>query len=253
MSKDLVRKQFGLHASAYVTSQVHAKGASLSRLVDLVQPQPDWRVLDLATGAGHTALAMAPHVAHVLASDLTADMLSVAEDLARERGVTNISFEMADAEETPFAGGEFDLVTCRIAPHHFPHVDRFVLEAHRVLRAGGTFAVVDNVVPEGSAGDYVNRFEKLRDPSHHHALALDEWRQALEKAGFVVTNVEAAPKRMAFQPWAERMGAAEEMIVELRRMLESAPNEAADYFRAELDGDGLHFYLSEAIVISQKP
>ena len=71
MSKELVQKQFGEHAEAYATSRVHAQGASLKRLVELIQPQADWRVLDVATAAGHTAYAFAPHVAHVTATDLT--------------------------------------------------------------------------------------------------------------------------------------------------------------------------------------
>ena len=249
MTKDLVRKQFGAHADAYVTSAVHAKGASLARLVELVDPQPGWHALDIATAAGHTALVIAPFVAYVTATDITPEMLPVAAKLAAERGVTNISFETADAEELPFADGSFDLVTCRIAPHHFPHIDRFVSEASRVLRAGGLLAVVDNVVPEGEAGAYVNRFEKLRDPSHHRALALDEWQEALATAGFEVRHVETAPKRMEFEPWAERMGASADIIDELRTMLETAPPAAAEYLRPQWDDGTLYFYLSEAIVI----
>ena len=69
--KSLVRSQFGASAAAYATSKVHAKGASLGRLVELVKPQRSWRALDIATGAGHTAAAFAPHVASVVASDIT--------------------------------------------------------------------------------------------------------------------------------------------------------------------------------------
>ena len=64
MSKSTVQQQFGANAAHYVTSQPHAQGASLARLVELVGPQPDWLLLDVATAAGHTALAFAPHVAH---------------------------------------------------------------------------------------------------------------------------------------------------------------------------------------------
>ena len=59
-SEDLVRQQFGRHANAYATSAVHAQGESLARLTSLTQPQRDWIVLDVSTGAGHTALAFAP-------------------------------------------------------------------------------------------------------------------------------------------------------------------------------------------------
>src|SRR5947207_11761367 len=95
-NKDAVRQQYGAHAEAYVTSPVHAKGASLSRLVELTRPQPDWIVLDVSTGGGHTALAFAPHVRQVIAADLTPEMLAAAEKHAREQGATNIEYRAAD-------------------------------------------------------------------------------------------------------------------------------------------------------------
>ena len=61
-----------------MTSTVHAQGESLARLVELTNPQPTWIVLDVSTGAGHTALAFAPHVAHVVATDLTPQMIEAA-------------------------------------------------------------------------------------------------------------------------------------------------------------------------------
>ncbi|MEO0619799.1 MAG: methyltransferase type 11, partial [Pseudomonadota bacterium] len=71
MPKALNRHQFGVNAEKYATSAVHAKGASLAALVTAMAPEPDWRLLDVATAAGHTALAFAPHVAEVVAGDLT--------------------------------------------------------------------------------------------------------------------------------------------------------------------------------------
>ena len=82
-----VQAQFGPNAAKYATSRVHAKGASLARLVELIEPQAEWTVLDVATAAGHTAFVFAPHVAHVLATDVTPEMLAVAFDLAAEKGI----------------------------------------------------------------------------------------------------------------------------------------------------------------------
>jgi len=77
-----VQTQFGANAEKYATSAVHAKGASLARLVELTAPQPDWRVLDVATAAGHTAFAFAPHVEWITAVDITPEMLTVATEEA---------------------------------------------------------------------------------------------------------------------------------------------------------------------------
>ena len=252
MSKDLVKQQFGAHAAAYATSRVHAEGASLVRLVELLQPQAAWQTLDIATAAGHTAFALAPHVAQVIAADITPEMMAVGQEQAAKRGITNVLFETADAEALPYADAAFDLVTCRIAPHHFPHVDRFIAEAYRVLRPGGWFAVVDNVVPVGEAGDYLNAFEKLRDPSHGRCLSVAEWLAGVAAGGFTVTHHESADKTMTFDDWAVRMGASPETIAELRRMLAEAPVDVAAFLRpTPQDGDWF-FSLVEVIVIGHK-
>ncbi len=93
MSKSLVQEQFGPNAANYVMSDVHAKGKSLQRLVDLVKPEADWQALDIATGGGHTAFAFAPHVKHVVASDLTPEMLMQVQGQVTERAIGNVSHQ----------------------------------------------------------------------------------------------------------------------------------------------------------------
>ena len=247
-----VQAQFGPNAAKYATSPAHAKGASLARLVELLQPQADWSVLDIATAAGHTAFVIAPHVAQVLATDVTPEMLDVAAKLAAEKGIANVAFEQADAEALPFDDARFDLVTCRIAPHHFTDITAFLAEAQRVLKPGGVLAVVDNIVPPGDAGDYVNRFEKLRDPSHVRCLTLDEWRAAFDEAGFHIVTTETAPKRMTFDPWAVRLDATPATIATLRTLLAEAPAAVRDFLQPQGSGEALSFQLSEAIVIGKK-
>src|SRR6266705_3592636 len=156
MTKSLVQEQFGATAAHYLTSKPHAKGKSLERLVELVKPQPGWHALDVATGAGHTAYAFAPHVARVWATDITAEMLDLVRAEAARRKLANIRVAHAKAEALPFDDASFDLVTCRIAPHHFDSIPAFLAETARVLKANGTLALADNVVPPGSVGDYVN-------------------------------------------------------------------------------------------------
>lgn len=264
MNKSLVRQQFGAHAQEYATSRVHAKGASLARLVELLDPQSTWTVLDVATAAGHTAFALAPHVASVTATDITPEMIPVAQNVAAEKGITNVSYRTADAEALPFDDASFDLVTCRIAPHHFPNVDAFVRESYRVLKPGGLLAVVDNVVPGGddatpdgqaqrAAGVYVNAFELRRDPSHVRCLSQEEWRAELAAAGFAHLHDETAPKRMEFAPWVKRMGADDAAQAEIRRMLLDAPPAAATFFAVEGEGEELAFHLIEAIFVARKP
>jgi ubiquinone/menaquinone biosynthesis C-methylase UbiE len=250
--KEKVQQQFGQNAAAYATSTVHAKGASLGRLVELTQPEPHWQVLDIATAAGHTAFALAPHVAHVIASDITPEMLVVAEKLAAEKGITNVTFRQADAEALPFTDGQFDLVTCRIAPHHFPDIDQFLRESARVLRPQGILAVVDNISPDDKIGaNHYNAFEKLRDPSHGRCLSLEEWEQAFFAAGFDLLHQETDSKKIDFADWVDRMQVTPENKTRLRVMLVQAPAPALAFLTPHFAGDRIVFSLSEALFIGQ--
>ncbi len=254
-TKDANRRQFGANAANYATSEVHAKGASLGRLVDLVLPQANWHALDVATAAGHTAFTFAPHVRTVVASDLTPEMIELAEAGAAERGLENVTTELADAEALPFDDASFDLVTCRIAPHHFPDQPRFVNEAARVLRAGGTFAMVDNVVPTNAeVALFCDDWEQRRDPSHVNCLSLDEWQRLCIEAGLDIAHAETAPKLMHFQKWADNMDVAPELRPELLNDLLEATPAVREFLRptgtTEQDAT---FELTEGLIVARKP
>ncbi len=265
MTKSLVQQQFGAHAAAYATSSVHAKGASLGRLVELVRPLSSWQALDIATGAGHTAAAFAPHVARVIASDLTEEMLQESAKLAAAKGLANMETARADAEALPFEDARFDLVTCRIAAHHFPDVATFVAEVWRTLKGGGTFALVDNIAPDAEstpgfsnaelrdAALTYNAFEKIRDPSHGRCLGMAEWSEVLADTGFAVLHKERLPKDMEFAPWAERMGTDAATVDRLRSMLTDGSPALKAFLKPRLDDGKLWFTLDEAIVIARKP
>lgn len=250
MDKKSVQEQFGAHARTYVTSRPHAKGASLRRLVELVEPQPDWQALDIATAAGHTAFAIAPHVTHVWATDITPQMLTVAREQVAERNVDNVTVEHADAEDLPYADGRFDLLTCRIAPHHFPDIDAFLRESVRVLRPGGILAVVDNVVPTGVAGDYVNAFEKLRDPSHGRCLSEEEWQEGYAQVCLELTQHEVLEKQMVFEDWAARHDTA--MQSYLRALLWHGPPQTHEFLHPRSEDGKTFFHLREGLFIGRK-
>jgi ubiquinone/menaquinone biosynthesis C-methylase UbiE len=250
---DLVRKQFGANAAAYVTSTVHAQGESLARLVELTNPQPTWLVLDISTGAGHTALAFAPHVACVIATDLTPQMLEAAGKLAQERGITNVEFRLADAQRLPFDSNYFNLVTNRIALHHYPDMRAAIREMARVCQPGGLVALVDNIVPpQEDAAAFINRFETLRDPSHHWAYSVAQLEDAFAEVQLAVVHSTTLPKSMEFEPWVRRMGASETTRAELRTMLLDAPEGARAFLAPTFVQDKLFFTLTEAILIGRK-
>jgi ubiquinone/menaquinone biosynthesis C-methylase UbiE len=247
----LVQQKFGEAAADYAASAVHATGPSLARLVELIETKPTWRLLDIATGAGHTALAFAPKVAKVTASDITPEMLAEARRLAKERKLGNVVTAQAPAGDLPFPDTSYHLVTCRLAAHHFPDPKSFVREAARVLIPGGTFALVDNVSPDDAdlAAAY-NSFEKLRDPSHGRALGLDEWHALMREAGLTLTASEVMDQDIPFDPWVERMRCTPATTARLKDMLQAEP--LRSYLRPRETEDGFTFTLREAIVVAQK-
>lgn len=265
MSKDLVRELFGANAANYVTSSVHAKGASLQRLVELVGPKADWQALDIATGGGHTALVFAPHVERMIASDLTQEMLDQVAKQVDAQGITNVETRPADAEKLAFDDAAFDLVTCRIAPHHFPDIPAFIGEVFRVLKPGGVFALVDNAAPDAAtnpgfdagelaaAAETYNMFEKIRDPSHNQAWTTGAWLAAIDEAGFDIRHSEILPKKMSFDTWIKNMSVPADKVPGLAAMLHDAAPAFAAYIQKREDADGLGFTIAELLVIAHKP
>lgn len=263
MSGQHVQIQFGPRAAAYARSAVHAHGPDLIRLLDLLPLDPAWRVLDVATGAGHTAHALAPHVRQVVASDLTLPMLAQTRQLAQQKSLPQVMLSAGDAAALPFASATFDLVTCRLAAHHFPRIDQFLAEAARLLPPGGWLAVVDDVVPgsrlrgkkanlQRQAGRYINALEKLRDPSHHACLSQEQWQDLMQAAGFSLIQQELSFMPLDFDDYAARAGVSAANKLRLRAMLLQAPPPVLAFLTPQRVGDRITFHLGKAILIATK-
>ena len=202
-----------------------------------------------------------PTSTHVIASDLTPQMLMVARGLAAERHLANVGFADMRAEALPFADGTFDIVTCRIAPHHFDDVRAFVTEVARVLRPGGLFGLVENVSPDPSimaddaaalaaAADEYNAFEKHRDPSHVRCLTLAEWRGLVADAGLKERHVELLDKPMVLGPWADQQNVGAEIKSDLRAMLLDGSPAFRAFARPQENKGDVDFVLTEAVIIA---
>jgi SAM-dependent methyltransferase len=204
---DLVRSQFGAVAAAYVTSTYHATGPDLAALVQAAALRGTERVLDLGCGAGHAALAIAHGAAHVTAVDVTPSMVATATRLAADRGVKNVSVRVADVVDLPFPDAQFDIVTSRVAAHHFGDPRPALAEALRVLRPAGRLLLIDAVAPEDAALDtFINCVELLRDASHVRDWRPSEWMAMLTEAGFhqpAILEHFAVP--LDGQDWVQRM------------------------------------------------
>ncbi|HZU15875.1 MAG TPA: methyltransferase domain-containing protein [Candidatus Dormibacteraeota bacterium] len=234
--KRLARARFGRQAARYLSSPTHARGEELARMIELARPLGGERLLDVATGAGHTALAFVPWVGEVIALDLAPAMLRTAGRHLRSQGAVRVDLLAGDAEAMPLAASSLDLVTCRYAAHHFPRPERFLAEVARVLRPGGRLVVFDNMVPEDDRVDaFVNRLEGWRDPSHVRSRRPSEWRSLLERAGLELEAMDPLVRRTYdFSDWTARQAMPAADRARLERWLMAAPRDCAEQVQLQV-------------------
>jgi ubiquinone/menaquinone biosynthesis C-methylase UbiE len=249
-----VQQQFGPSADAYATSDVHARGESLKVLLQLLQPESTWHILDIATGAGHTALTTAPHASHVYALDLTPAMLVKTQELAVSRDITNLTAALASGDRLPWPNESIDAITCRLALHHFTDASQAVEEWFRVLRPGGKVGLTDNVVINNIeiANEY-NQFEAKRDPSHHWVWPGTHLESIFTERGFrILTSLELT-KEFEFHQWADRQRVTpEDKAILLNELQQASPGLEA-WLTPRWGADTFHFNLREIVILAQKP
>ena len=227
--KAAVQRQFGNVAVNYATSTVHASGEDLNRMVQIANFDGTERVLDAGCGAGHTALAIAPHVMQVVAYDLTASMLEQVERLASERTVTNLTTHQGDVERLPFEDASFDCVVSRYSAHHWPHPARALAEFKRVLKPDGQFILSDIVAAEDPILDtFLQTVELLRDPSHVRDHSISQWNRMLRDNGFTSEVLFTWQLALDFDSWVTRMATPVASVAMLKTLFDGAPSEVRD-------------------------
>src|SRR6266516_11616 len=167
-------------AQAFRESPTHREGPDLELLVEMCEPGKGVTALDVATGGGHVARRL------------------------REEGCTVVTVDpapgmqpdvIARAEDMPFDDGSFDVVTCRIAPHHFEDVGKAVAEMARIAKR--LVVIEDNLYVD----EDVEAAERLRDPTHVRCYSEDEWKQILADAGLEVERVASLDRRPHVAAW----------------------------------------------------
>jgi SAM-dependent methyltransferase len=231
-----IRDRFGAAAARYASSAVHRGGPDLDAMLAAGVRSGRERVLDVGCGAGHTALAFAARTAEVVAYDLTPAMLEQARALAAERGLANLAFEQGHAARLPFPDASFDVVTSRLAAHHFDDPASMVREAARVLRPGGLLLLSDTIADEKPALDsFVNALEILRDASHVRNHRVSEWEAMFRDAGLEPSVLGRFPIALEFDAWIARIGTPPDAVTGLRALFATAPDEARAHFAIGAD------------------
>ena len=178
-------------AETYRSLADQREGADLELLVSWAEGET---ALDVASGGGHTANRLRAAGFRVTTLDpapgMRADVL-------------------APAEHIPFADSSFDVVTCRIAPHHFDDVEAAMREMARVARR---LVLIEDTL---FTSERIEDAEKLRDPTHVRSYTEGEWRGFLVDAGLQIEEIEILEKRRPLESWlarTETTGSAAEQV-----------------------------------------
>jgi ubiquinone/menaquinone biosynthesis C-methylase UbiE len=190
-------------AERFAALQAERAAELSARVRRLITLRGDERALDVGTGTGAMAFALAPHVREVVAVDPDASML----ETARANAPANVELVQADGESLPFELGSFDLASSLRTLHHVYRPELVVAEMVRVVRPGGTLIVVDQIAPVDplEALD-LNRFEVARDPSTTRVLADNDLRSLFDSNGLVTRRVDFERERRDLDSYLDLAG-----------------------------------------------
>jgi len=191
-----------------------------AQIRQFLEPTGEEHVLDVGAGTGGFAFAAAPLVREVVAADVVPEVLETGKGIA-DKAFPNVTFVEADASHLPFENGSFDLAACVRTLHHVPRPELVVAELSRVIGIRGQVLVVDQIAPiDPLAGFELDRFERLRDPSHTRLLPDTDIRALLDANGLVLRRSEQRQEARDVDGYLDLAGCAG---AERERALSIAP------------------------------
>lgn len=248
------QEQFGKLSDRYGVKHILSDVEDVQEALKPLNLRAGRKALDIATGGGHTAVYLASLGMDVTASDVTPQMLQRTGELAVARGV-KVTLKEHTAEALPYEDSAYDLVTCRMAPHHFSEPEKFIAEVGRVLKMYGYLVLIDPVSlddhPEGGA--WLNEMEKLRDPSHVRFIRPSEWRHWCGLAGLTVRECKISSLKIPDLNWyLDVDNTSEENRKKIMEMVARAPGSIREVYRIGQEEGKIVFHLPRMTLVAGK-
>jgi ubiquinone/menaquinone biosynthesis C-methylase UbiE len=203
----------------------YADAEGLAWMLKDLPASPEALALDIATGTGEFARALAQQVATVIGLDATDAMMEQGKKFIKQAGIKNVSFQKGVVQNLPFDDETFDIVSSRYAFHHFADPKPVISEMVRVCKTGGHAIVVDIIVPDESTAAKYNYYEWLCDQSHTRCLGFEEFQAYFRLFGMDVVSARTRVLEEKLIEWMDFSLAEKEHREEILRAV-----------RAELNG-----------------
>jgi ubiquinone/menaquinone biosynthesis C-methylase UbiE len=202
---DDVRARFAATAERVAEHSLAQVDTVREQLQELFVPAGDERAVDVGTGAGTLARALAPLVGEVVGVDVVPELL----ELARRAAPPNVTFVQGDATRLPLEPASFDIAATRRTLHHIARPELVVAELAHVVRPRGTVRVEDQIAPVDPLDALaLDRFERARDPSHTRLLPDIDLRHLFEANDLELVRSRFRRERRALEPYLDLAGCA---------------------------------------------
>lgn len=255
MTLDKNRQAFTAQSKGFSRDgETYADTVELAWMLADLPVTPDAQALDIATGTGEFARALAPKVGSVTGLDATDAMLDKGRKFIAAAGIKNITFTQGVVQELPFVDESFDIVASRYAFHHFADPKPVLAEMVRVCKPGGHLIIVDIIVPDESTAVENNYYEWLCDQSHTRVLHSGEFETYFRLFGMEVISARTRGLRNEIVEWMDFSLTSDahrdEILLAAHAELDGGPKTGLDVY---LDGSVLCFNQLGLSIIGRKP
>jgi glutathione S-transferase len=251
----LEEMQLGAHDAAMgPAGKIFTDVAEMEKAVAALKLRPGTSALDVGTGQGHVALALAAKGFQVTACDTSLAGLQAAAALAAEQKLA-VTFHEHGAEQLPYGDGSFGLITSYQAAHHFAAPEAFVREAARVLKTYGYIVLIDGTVPDDQveAHAWINTVERLRDPAHVRFVTPNVWRKWCMDCGLTVTRLEVESlKQPDLNVYFNEANSPPENRKKVLEMLAKAPASVRELFKIGQEDGKIVWYGRRITLVAGK-